>query len=86
MSDEDDEKVIVTKQSQTFHTNPDCPRIRGFTRRWDRETAESWGRTECQHCDGSPTTVRTKPYDAFALSDTNPEDLGLSPIGKRRDK
>jgi len=79
----DDETVLVTKQSQVYHTTDDCPRIRGHTREWQREVAESWGRSKCQYCNETFAPKPCGEQTSSKLAKMDPEDLGLSPIGER---
>jgi len=83
----DDETVLVCRHSTgIYHTDPDCPRIKGFVNKdWTVEMAEAWGKTHCSHCQGPPKGVPNQSdiYRRISDPDCGPEDVGLSAVGER---
>lgn len=84
MSD-DEQTVWAMTQSGFYHTDEDCVRITENAREWTLKEAQKAGRVECGHCQSEehPGCKKGGEQLSTRLSKADPEDLGLSPEGKR---
>ena len=76
MSDADEKVFVCRRAKGIYHTNGDCPRLRGETKPgFTRELAESWGMRECSHCEGVQSPPEKEKTFRKQLIDADPADF-----------